>query len=114
MTPSGLQLRNSKASLFDHCSLSGVLGQFPQMFAVLFWRSDDLHFLPVVRKLSATIKACDIGSRQSGGLGTARCSAIGYWKAEAGMLAAKNCFNKFCEHVSTFHYAGWLARVFLV
>jgi hypothetical protein len=81
-------------------SLSGVLGEFSEMLAMALRGGDDLHFLPVIGKLSATIEASDVGASESGGLRTAHGAANGYREAVAGMLASENSVVQFCQHGS--------------
>ena len=91
--------------------LRGVLRQFGETLAVTLRRSDDLHLLPVIGKLSAAIETSDIRSGQSRSLGPARGSANAHRKAVTGVFASKNCIYQLCDHHSTFHKSGWFTRV---
>jgi len=75
------------------------------------WRSNYLHLLPVVRKLSAAIQTSHVGPGQSRGLRTALCTANGNRKAVPRVPAAEKNIHQFGDHDPTFHiHAGWLAR----
>src|SRR5579872_906019 len=73
--------------------LRGVLRQFGQMLPMTLGRRDDFHLLPVVRKFSAAVQTGHISPGQSRGLGTARLSPDGYWKAVVSVPATKNCIH---------------------
>ena len=79
-------------------NLCGVLGQLGQLFAVTLGGSDDLHVLPIVRELLATIEAGNVRSGQSRGLGAALGATDGYGKAVARVPAAKEISHQFLNH----------------
>jgi hypothetical protein len=79
-----------------------VASQFCHVLAMFFGR-DDFHLLPVVREFSAAIKADNVGSGQSSGLGAALRVTDADWEAVPGMPATENHIHKFPKHKSTFH-----------
>jgi hypothetical protein len=83
--------------------LCRVLCQFRKPFTVTLGGSDDLHFLPVVRKFFSAIQASHISSGQNSGLGAARCPTNGYREAVMSVPAAEHCINQFPKHRPTFH-----------
>lgn len=95
----------TNAHNIDMCSgcLCHVLGQFGQPFAMTFGGSDDLHLLPVISELLATIQTDNIGSGQCSGLGAALGTANGYGKAVARVSATEQRIYQFFNHVPTFH-----------
>jgi hypothetical protein len=82
---------------FSASRLGCVIGQFGNALAMTLGRSDDSHFLPVIRKLFPAIQTSNIGSRESGGLGAAR-SAHRYWKAVTSMRATEQSVDQFSDH----------------
>ncbi len=84
---------------FQEVVLCRVLrSKFRDSFATPLRRSDDLHLLPVVRKLFAAIEACDIRSSQRSGLGAAHRPANRNWKAETRVMTTKKDIDKSFNH----------------
>ena len=116
-----IRVERGSAVLIPSTPLRGVLGQFGQMLAMAFRRSDDLHLLPVIRKFSAAIETGHIGSGQRCSLRTARCSANRDRKAVAGVPAAEKSVqqsgntaeekvDQSGNHDSPSTSTSWLAR----
>src|SRR5207302_7446518 len=88
--------------------LRGVLGQFGEPLPMTLRRSDNLHLLPVVRKLSTAVQTSHVGSRQCRGWGTALSTTNRYWKAIASVPATEKRIDQFGDHDSTFHIRAGL------
>jgi hypothetical protein len=94
--------------------LCGVFGQLRKMFAMAFWRSDNLHLLPIIGKFLAAIETGNVGSGQRSGLRTAHGTTNRNGEAIAGVFATKNCIVQFSDHWVTFHLrAGSPANLLL-
>lgn len=72
-------------------------GHCGQARAVPLGRCDDLHFLPIIGKLSAAIEAGDIGSSESRSLRAAR-SAYSARKTVIRVPAAEKRIDQFVNH----------------
>jgi hypothetical protein len=75
-----------------------VFRKLSQAFAMTLRRSDDLHLLPIIRKLFAAFEAHHVRSREHCGLRSPFCVANRYWKAVAGVPTAKKNIQKFSNH----------------
>jgi len=61
-------------------------------------RGDDLHFLPVVRKLFAAIQTADVSARERRSRGAASGAAHSDGKAVAGVSATKKDVHQLSDH----------------
>ena len=75
-----------------------VLRQLGPAFAMTLRRSDDFHFLPVIRELFAAIETSDISSRQRCCLRSSLCASNGYRKAVPRVPAAEQSVQQFFNH----------------
>src|ERR1700730_9473441 len=73
-------------------------GQRSYVFAALRLRSDHLHLLPVVRKLSSAFQASHIRSGQCASLRASGGSSNGHREAVTGVPATDKHGNQFCNH----------------
>src|SRR5438309_1204508 len=72
--------------------------QCSHAFAMLLWRSNDSHLLPVVGEFFAALQTSNVGAGQAGGLRTPPGAPDRYRKTIAGVMATENCLEQLDEH----------------